>query len=178
MLLSPTMDLIRKLNTLRKSKDGLNPVAFGWAMLLATSWPVFGVIVVVSLISVFMIVFGRDPTELVVSSASQKVHVPSIPVPAMVGGWMIFTYLYLLIGVFIAAAFGRRYATHLIWTRTCRALPSLRDRIAAAWRSIATPTSQFTPSFTGTDPLTISVQKRFPIHHACGWRASVNPQIR
>ena len=172
------MTVIRTLNALRKSKDGLNPVAFGWMMLLAIGWPVLVVAVAVSLVSILMIASGKDPTELAVASVTATVNALSVPVPAMLGGWIMYTYMYLLVGVFLAAAVGARYATPLIWTSPCHAVPRLRDRITTAWRSIPILRRCFIPFSTDTYPSTISVQRAFQVYRASGWRASEHPQIK
>ena len=178
MLSFTTMTLIRTLEALRKSKDGLNPIAFGWAMLLAIGWPVLGVALVVVSVSVILVACGKNPTTLVLACIDVTVHALSTTVPAIFGGWIMYTYLYLLIGAFTAAAIGRRYAIPLIWTRTCCALPGLRDKLAAVWRSITIPCNDVMPVFTGTERSPFSVQVRFLTPRACGWKASVNPQIR
>lgn len=171
------MDLLKRINGLRKSQDGLNPVALGWTMLKGVTVPVLAIVLPMGALSAFLLLCGVDTTDIFLRLLSDMSEALNPILARLFGGWIFYSYIYLLVAPIAVDVVRDSYPISLRWLWVRQTLPRIAYRIRDAFEGILCLTSH-----PITDYLRL-VLSRVPVyysshpHLATGWQPSIHPQI-
>ena len=168
--------ILSTLNQLRKSEEGANPVFLGWAMLGGVAMPVSLAMLIVIAPSILLIACGSNPTPMLLEFMRDMFEALSPILAVLFGGWILYTYLYLIVVVVVMGAVCAPRALSTSWVQANEALKRLYDMVLRICPSIGILVSCFPVAFLNADPLRISLRNGPPSHLATGWHPSIHPQ--
>lgn len=171
------VSILSTLNRLRKSEEGVNPIFLGWAMLGGVAVPVSLAMLIVAALSILLIVCGLNPTPMILEFIRDVFTALSPILAILFGGWLLYTYLYIVVVVVVLGAFCGPRTLQLSWMRASETLRRLYESLLKIWQSIRLLVSGFAAAFLHTGPLRLSLRNSPPSHLAMGWQPSTHPQM-
>ena len=143
-------------------------------MLLVADVTALGVVIVAVLAAVGLLGAGIDVTGMVAALMYAGADVLSTTGPPILGGWLLYAYVYLFVGLLAGALLCRSQVTSAVWAEATRLLPGLLTRIAPGrcHHYPKTPHPQI-PS----DVLRHPTHDRSPSHLATGWTSALHPAL-
>ncbi len=168
--------ILSTLNRLRKSEEGVNPVFLGWAMLRGIALPVSLAMLIVIAISILLIACGSNPTPMPFEFMRDMFTALSPLLTVLFGGWILYTYLYLIVVVVILGTVCGPRAFSISWMQVSELLKRLYDMVLRIWPRTGILVLGFPVAPLNTDPVRIYLRNGPPSHLATGWHPSLHPQ--
>ena len=171
------MDLLKKINGLRKSQDGLSPVALGWSIIKGVTVPVSAIVLPMGALSAILLLYGVDTTDIFLQLIIDMSEALNPILAKLFGGWTLYSYIYLLIAPIAVDIVRNPYPNSLRWLWVRQTLPRTVYWILDALERIRCLTTR-----PITDYLRL-VLSRVPVyysshpHLAIGWQPNIHPQI-
>ena len=141
---------------------------------LAADLIALGAVIIVVAATASLLAIGIDFTRLVASYVNAGSDVLSSVSTYLVGGWALYTYLYLAAGLMAAATVTHFCCVGAFWTQVSQVLPCVLRRMAQAWHD-RYPSS--VPFLVPRDLLSCAADDRNPDHLASGWSAQLHPSL-
>ena len=171
------------LNYVIRKLDCVNPVRLGKSVLLGASLPIASYYLLFLGVFALFLLGGVNTWPIVVRFAQDSTLVLSPIWAALLGGWMLYAYMYaavLLIPLALALTFALihklRIVVQLLDDATS-ALLILRDRIVAVWAHLIGISPVYGITGTLTNSLQISLPTGPPDRPAAGWNPGTHPML-
>lgn len=161
----------------RKVLIPVNPTLFGNTLLLGVSVPVFLAHLLILLISLVLLTFGIDTTDMVIDFSRDTTSALTPIVSALFGIWLLYSYLFLAILLIPLALILRAGVTGEILDGACSAFLRFRDRVVIVWSRALATTSDYRTDFIHTKPPQMILKGGVPHHLAAGWLPSRDPML-
>ena len=146
-------------------------------MLKGVTVPVSAIVLPMGALSAFLLLCGVDTTDIFLRLLSDMSEALNPILARLIGGWILYSYIYLLVAPIAVDVVRNPYPISLRWLWVRQILPRIAYRILDALERIRCFTSR-----PKTDYLHL-VLSRVPVHYssrphlATGWQPSFHPQI-
>ena len=164
----------RRASRLFRSVSGLPTPGMLLGVLLVADLAALVTVTVATLATVGLLGTGVDVTGLVAALLTTVADVLGAAGPAILGGWLLYTYLYLFVTLLVAALLCRGHLASAIWREAASLLSQVLIRIALSWCHTHPESPHF---LTPADVLGQLAHERNADHLATGWRPEVHPAL-